>query len=173
MRNLFILLLLFLLPACFNNANRDKDGLYPYNKSLDREFIIQQVAQDRYWLVADESAAYDVADTLDTGVHGFVKLPVNFFVYYKDKKPAGLISYYIDSPTTAKIQFIDVNKDYRRLGIAEKMVKDIIAQLKEKNIYSVELVVRATNINALKLYQKLGFKYSYDTGKYVYLEYTL
>ena len=42
------------------------------------------------------------------------------FVYYQDKKPVGFISYYFDSPFAVQVQFVYVDRDHRRQGIAEK-----------------------------------------------------
>ncbi len=113
------LLSIFFLGGC-SSTDRAKEGLYQYDAQLDRPFLLKHFKEDRYYLIADESYMYDPVDTLDTGIHGFVKKPVTFLVYYKDKKPVAFISYYYEYPLFGKIQFVDVSSDYRRQGIAEK-----------------------------------------------------
>ncbi len=160
------------LAGCWN-SNRTKDGLYLYDAKMDRSFMLKQFAQDRFWLVADESYMYDPVDTLDTGIHMFVKKPVTFYVYYKDNKPVGFISYYYyEYPFFGKIQFVDVDEKYQRQGIAKKMIVSVLERMKKEGVRSVEIVTRLINTPALTLYEKLGFKPLHDEGKYIHLEYS-
>ncbi|MBY0109733.1 MAG: GNAT family N-acetyltransferase [Candidatus Babeliaceae bacterium] len=159
------------LTGCWN-SNRTKDGLYLYDAKMDRSFMLKHFAQDRFWLVADESYMYDPVDTLDTGIHSFVKKPVTFYIYYKAGKPVGFISYYYEYPFFGKIQFVDVDEKYHRQGIAKKMILSVLERMKKEGVRSVEIVTRLINTPALTLYEKLGFKRSHDDGKYVHLEYS-
>ena len=52
---------------------------------------------------------------------------------------------------------VAVHPDYRRQGIAEKLVTELVAALKEKGNHCLSLEVRASNEPAKKLYEKLGF----------------
>ena len=52
---------------------------------------------------------------------------------------------------------IAVAPAYRRQGIAEKLISMLIVRLKDRGSYSLTLEVRASNIPAIGLYQKLGF----------------
>ena len=52
---------------------------------------------------------------------------------------------------------VAVLPDYRRAGIASELVKQALAALREMNGDECYLEVRATNENALRLYEKLGF----------------
>jgi len=53
---------------------------------------------------------------------------------------------------------IAVHPDYRGIGIGEKLLRENIKRLKDSGAKRVVLEVRIDNIQALKLYQKLGFK---------------
>lgn len=57
----------------------------------------------------------------------------------------------------ADMMNIAVHPSYRRQGIARLLVQELIAQLKQKNICSLALEVRASNAPAICLYEKLGF----------------
>lgn len=46
---------------------------------------------------------------------------------------------------------------YRRQGVADGLVKALIACLKEERVYALTLEVRASNEPAIALYHKLGF----------------
>lgn len=170
---LSVLTCICLFIAGCSSKTRTKEGLYPYDAELDRAFMLKHFKEDRFWLVADESYMYDPVDTLDTGIHGIVKKPVKFFVYYKDQKPVAFISYYHESPLFGKIQFVDVDEQYQRQGIAKKMIRSVIDRMRGEGIRSIEIVTRLINIPALTLYEKIGFKKLYDNGKYIYLEYVL
>ena len=52
---------------------------------------------------------------------------------------------------------VAVDPDYRCQGIAEQLVTELIAALKERGNYQLTLEVRASNTPAQKLYEKLGF----------------
>ena len=52
---------------------------------------------------------------------------------------------------------VAVHPDFRRQGIAEALVKGLVADLKEMGSRCLTLEVRASNIPAQKLYEKLGF----------------
>ncbi len=170
-RKCWVVVLSVLFLAGCTTSDRTKEGIYSYNAQLDRPFLLQHFVDDRYFLVADESYMYDPVDTLDTGIHGIVKKPVTFLMYYKDQKPVGFISYYFESPLFGKIQFVDVDQNYQRQGIAKKMILEVLKRFEKQGARSVEIVTRLTNTPALTLYEKLGFKRLYDNGKYIYLEY--
>ncbi|MEM3104102.1 MAG: ribosomal protein S18-alanine N-acetyltransferase [Candidatus Bathyarchaeia archaeon] len=53
---------------------------------------------------------------------------------------------------------IAIHPDYRGIGIGEKLLRENIKRLKDSGAKRVVLEVRIDNIQALKLYQKLGFK---------------
>ena len=53
---------------------------------------------------------------------------------------------------------IAVSPDYRRRGIGEKLVTELVIQLQAEGNRSLMLEVRASNTPAQKLYEKLGFR---------------
>ena len=53
---------------------------------------------------------------------------------------------------------IAVDTDYRRMGIATRLVNELFKHCKKHKTTYVMLEVRVTNIPAQKLYSKLGFK---------------
>lgn len=52
---------------------------------------------------------------------------------------------------------IAVSPDYRRMGIAEKLIDELVCLLKERHSRCLILEVRASNTPAINLYTKLGF----------------
>ena len=53
---------------------------------------------------------------------------------------------------------IVVKKSFRRFGIGSKILESIINLSKTYNLDSITLEVNINNINAIKLYEKYGFK---------------
>lgn len=57
----------------------------------------------------------------------------------------------------ADMMNIAVNPDFRRQGIAKKLVEQMILELKKAGNYQLTLEVRVSNIPAISLYESLGF----------------
>ncbi|MEW6214899.1 MAG: ribosomal protein S18-alanine N-acetyltransferase [Nitrospirota bacterium] len=51
-----------------------------------------------------------------------------------------------------------VHPNFRRCGIATKLVKEVLDELKEKGCRSLYLEVRVSNLGARKFYECLGFR---------------
>jgi len=52
---------------------------------------------------------------------------------------------------------VAVHPDFRRKGIAEAIILELIQQLKAMESHCLTLEVRASNVPAIALYEKLGF----------------
>ena len=67
---------------------------------------------------------------------------------------------YIGSQTSideTDVMNVAVHPDYRRKGIAEALITELVARLKEGGSHALMLEVRASNAPAIALYEKLGF----------------
>ena len=53
---------------------------------------------------------------------------------------------------------VAVHPDFRRQGIGERLILDLIDQLNQRGNHSLTLEVRASNVSAIALYRKLGFE---------------
>ena len=79
-----------------------------------------------------------------------------WFVAVDGERVAG----YVGSQTAideADMMNIAVHPDFRRLGIAERLVTLLCDELAAKNVHALMLEVRASNEPAKALYEKLGF----------------
>lgn len=79
-----------------------------------------------------------------------------YFVAKFDKKIVGFVGAKIILDE-AEIMNIVVCKDYRGNGIGCKLLKFILSELKNSNCNIVHLEVNEQNIQAFKLYKKIGF----------------
>lgn len=73
-----------------------------------------------------------------------------------DDKTVGYIGMY-HSFGEGDITNVAVMKDYRNLGIAKKLISELIALSRESGISVLRLEVRQSNISAISLYKKFGF----------------
>ena len=72
----------------------------------------------------------------------------------------GRVAGYIGSQTCgdeSDVMNVAVHPDFRRRGIAEALINDLVAQLNAIGSHSLTLEVRASNVPAISLYEKLGF----------------
>lgn len=56
------------------------------------------------------------------------------------------------------IDYVIVNNNYRRKGVASKLLEYLIDYCKEKSISNITLEVNENNIAAINLYKKYGFE---------------
>lgn len=59
----------------------------------------------------------------------------------------------------ADITNVMIREDYRRQGIAEMMLRKLMEDAKEIGVRNYTLEVRRSNVPAIKLYEKIGFKF--------------
>ncbi len=57
----------------------------------------------------------------------------------------------------ADIIDVAVHTDFRRRGIGEGLLREMLEVCKKENIFEINLEVRTSNIAAQQLYQKMGF----------------
>lgn len=72
----------------------------------------------------------------------------------------GEVAGYVGSQTVmdeSDMMNVAVHPDYRRKGIAEKLVTELVEALKKRDSRCLTLEVRASNEPARALYEKLGF----------------
>lgn len=75
-------------------------------------------------------------------------------IYKKRHKPIGLISYSIIYEKV-EINYLYVLDEYRRKGIATKLIKKLVKIAKRKE--NITLEVNENNSSAIALYKKMGF----------------
>lgn len=80
-----------------------------------------------------------------------------FFVAKLDKKIVGYIGLYLVGDD-GDITNVAVSSDYRRKGIAGKLIEEVIMCAKENQLSFINLEVRPSNAYAINLYTKYGFE---------------
>ena len=110
---------------------------------------VAQVAQLETICFSDPWSEKSVASELENKLSYWL-------VAVEDDRVAG----YVGSQSVqgeADMMNVAVRPDYRRRGIAQGLVTHLVAQLAEKKVHSLALEVRASNVPAISLYEKLGF----------------
>lgn len=72
----------------------------------------------------------------------------------------GTVAGYIGSQTCGEesdVMNVAVHPDFRRRGIAEALVNALVEELKAIGSHCLTLEVRASNVPAIALYEKMGF----------------
>jgi ribosomal-protein-alanine N-acetyltransferase len=59
-----------------------------------------------------------------------------------------------------------VHRDFRRRGIATELMNTVLEELKEKGCTLLYLEVRVSNLDAIKFYERFGFKIASFRRKY-------
>jgi ribosomal-protein-alanine N-acetyltransferase len=59
-----------------------------------------------------------------------------------------------------------VHRDFRRRGIATELMNTVLKELKEKGCTLLYLEVRVSNLDAIKFYERFGFKIASFRRKY-------
>lgn len=116
------------------------------------------VARERTYLARVEAPPIDsvrafVQRIIAGGVPQFVALEGDTVIGWCDVIPNS-----IEGFTHVGRLGMGVQKDYRGKGIGEKLARATIGKAKKKGLEKVVLSVFASNLAAIKLYEKIGFK---------------
>ena len=111
---------------------------------------VSQVAQLEKLCFSDPWSENSVASELEN--------PLSLWLVAEEN---GAVAGYVGSQTVldeTDMMNIAVHPDHRRQGIAEALIEALITALKQKGSHCLTLEVRASNENARRLYEKLGFQ---------------
>lgn len=147
-----------------------------YSASRHKNDLLKIFDQNIFWLAADPDAVsahkeferqLDTASSTDSVAHTG---NLTTMVCCDKGVVKGFVSYYKLSPTKAKILYVAVHDDYRRQGLAAKLLQNAVDTLEAQGIKQIELLTRVVNTRAQGLYRKLGFKPVWADETYVIFE---
>ena len=119
--------------------------------------VRQMTADDIAQVVEIEEEAFSSPWTVKGFEESLELLYSRFYVAVVDEKIAGYIGSYL-MYDEIDITNIAVRKIFRRKGIANKLIEEVLVYAKEKEVSNINLEVRLSNIPARNLYEKYGFK---------------
>lgn len=91
-------------------------------------------------------------------------------ICYNANQIIALVFYYSNNIEEKKgfISLVSVDKNYRKRGIAKKMLEIVFDNMKKRGMQLCEIPTHSTNQKAINLYTSLGFKqkenYVYENG---------
>ena len=86
------------------------------------------------------------------------------FVY--EKKNIVGVTVFQEIYERIELDYIIVDSDYRRCGIADKLMNHLIDYAKKNHIFNITLEVNENNIAAINMYKKHGFIVASKRDKY-------
>ena len=110
---------------------------------------VAQIAELEKLCFSDPWSANSIASELD-----------NKLAFWLVATEENCVAGYIGSQTVmdeTDMMNVAVHPDFRRKGIAEALVNDLVENLKKMESHCLTLEVRASNTPAIALYEKLGF----------------
>jgi ribosomal protein S18 acetylase RimI-like enzyme len=118
---------------------------------------LDSVARERRYLGFIEAPPLEsvhgfVLSNLERDIPQFVALHEETVIGWCDISPRWLEGF-----THCGRLGMGVHKDFRGMGIGTKLIERTISKAKEKALERIELEVFASNIPAIKLYEKIGF----------------
>lgn len=82
---------------------------------------------------------------------------INIYVYEENGSVVGFINYSIMYDRT-ELNYIYVEKEYRKKGIASELMDYFISDAKKNNCKNITLEVAENNFSGIELYKKYDFK---------------
>lgn len=136
-----------------------KDKLYQYLTAVDKDFnpaLSSKIDLKQYTERIVEKAKICCALSDEDNIMGVVVFYANDF-----------------EKQYAYIPLVSVSAEYRRQGIARKLMKYALVYIKSLNGKISVVGIHTYNQYAFDLYVKIGFKNIPETDKISYLEYTI
>lgn len=101
--------------------------------------------------------------------------PEGFIVAVDKKRFVGFAIGVIDHGGNGRILLIGVDKDFRRKGIGSMLLKRLLLLFSMKGARKAELEVRVSNLDAIRFYERMGFRLRervdgyYEDGESAYI----
>ncbi|MDR0696603.1 MAG: ribosomal protein S18-alanine N-acetyltransferase [Christensenellaceae bacterium] len=84
--------------------------------------------------------------------------PIKHYIVLKENNFVIAYGGYAQIHDEGHIMNLAVDQSYRGMGIGKALVLELISRMKNSSITCATLEVNENNINAIKLYEKLGFE---------------
>lgn len=149
-----------------NGSIRNVDYLKDHTK-IDALF---HKGDNWWWLICNENLdTYSVDHTLKyrSSSQYEKRYDLTLKVLDIDGKIAGFTAYYPKSQYTWQFLFLLVDQDFRRQGIAKKLLTYAVKDMVARGAVKVDLVTRVENFKAQDLYKKFGFRQTNKTNQHV------
>ncbi|OGB86332.1 hypothetical protein A3J41_03135 [candidate division TM6 bacterium RIFCSPHIGHO2_12_FULL_38_8] len=113
-----------------------------------------------YWMYAGSADGYSVKFMLEHATSSQYEKRHDLILKSAmiDGKLAGFLAYYPKSVHVWKLLFLIVDQDFRKQGIAKKLLSFAVKDMVARGALQVTLFTRNNNFKAQALYKNFGFK---------------
>lgn len=147
----------------WKSKNQSNDTL----KIIDTQFVRDVDAIDAlfhkgdnfYWMIAGNSD-YSVKFMVEHATSSQYEKLHNLILKsaFLDGKLVGFLAYFKISPHVWRILYIIVDQDFRKQGIAKKLLQYAVQACVDQGALKVILFTRSNNFKAQSMYKNFGFK---------------
>ena len=146
-------------------GQQDSSGLQIKNFNYDKDAaVVDQLfhkGDNLYWMLCNQSHAtgYSIDFMLrnQTSCQYAKKHDLILKTATIDGKIVGFLAYYPESIHVWRLLFLMVDQDYRRQGIAKKLLNFVVSDMFARGALQIILATRNNNFKAQKLYENFGF----------------
>lgn len=146
-------------------SHQDSSGLQikDFNYTKDAAVIdaLFHKGDNLYWMLCNQSHAtgYSIDFMLrnQTSSQQAKKHDLILKVATLEGKIVGFLAYYPESIHVWRLLFLMVDQDYRRQGIAKKLLKFVVVDMFARGALQIILATRNNNFRAQALYKNFGF----------------
>lgn len=133
-------------------------------KSNEFSFSTITGEQIRHIVYEFEDCYYSCDFNINVLAEKYVRY-ANLLVMNVKQKRAGYIAYYRNDPssTNAYITMVVVKPEFRKCGIATRMLNEVIRDCKDNHFSDLRLEVDNENDIAKSLYKKMGFEFEKES----------
>lgn len=149
-----------------NNQQKSLSGFvirdFDYDKDHQAIDDLFHKGDNFYWMVATEGGfpySIDFMLRYNTSSQFEKKRDMIMKVAVMDGSIAAFFAYHPLSGRTWKLLFLLVDQDFRRQGIAKKILKYAVDDMLNRGALRIDLGTRDNNFKAQSLYKNFGFKF--------------
>lgn len=149
-------------------------AVHDFNFEKDADSIKDLFAKgdNRYWLLysqINQTYSVDFLLRYRTSNQQNKNYDLTIKVATVDGKFVGFLAYFPLSKLVWRLLFLAVDQDFRRQGVAKKMLDYAVRDMVAKGAVKVELATRNNNFRAQNLYLGYGFKLTESNDMFVYM----
>lgn len=171
---LFIMLVLGLALVFYVYYKQSNSEVEAFNFDRDAAKVDElfHKGDNWYWMISNSGSAtfsMDFALRYQSSSQFEKKYDLVLKVLKIDGNLAGFLAYYKKSAHVWHLLFLVVDQDYRRQGVAKKMLKFAIDDMISRGAIKIDLATRNNNFKSQSLYKKSGFKQTHSDDEFVFL----
>jgi ribosomal protein S18 acetylase RimI-like enzyme len=142
------------------SANPLKIVDFNFERDADAVDALFHKGDNMYWMYAGNPDEYSVKFMLEHATNSQYEKRHNMILKSAmlNGKLVGFLGYYPHSKHVWQLLFLIVDQDFRKQGIAKKLLDFVVADIVKRGALRIILFTRNNNLKAQALYGNFGFK---------------